>query len=564
MPPILIYEQNRPYVVEKFHNGHFDYIDVVQEVAQRDFFRYVVSTLLLERLAETYPWPRSKEEVPAWFYIAADMAMRLHGNHAFQGFPWVVSTGGMLAAFGPKLGTKQIDQETGQLRIECPGFNDKNDYPRQTPCDPDFLRKIAKDTPADALMAWFNGPVQQIFRRHRYFDKAGIFIADGSYIFVPDNENYEGSVKMLFDEHNHPVGKKQEQKMSPAQLKKCQWRRCYKMISLLHTDATGDFFLYAGLRIVPGNVHECPVLWEMVDEFVAVMGKGVIKDLILDRGFLDGEAIAKVKREYGMDVTIGVKRNMNVFEDAMGLVNLPEVQWERYTREPSDPPVPFTRHYADAPRPEHIEKREAARQRTLDEQRDAGERPPVKEPEEILMTRIKDLTTWSSCSVPLDLVVCRDSKDETLDEAWGILSTARDESKAVPAAKRYHLRIGIEERHRHLKCFWDLAEFTSTSFALVVNQIVFTALTYSLLQQQILRQGRKALNKASKSRMLEELVPTSDAVIVYTDNYYAVFDKLDYTDMVLAVPEAAREKLRELIRRKRSRSRVSAATDASP
>ena len=151
-----------------------------------------------------------------------------------------------------------------------------------------------------------------------------------------------------------------------------------------------------------------------------------------------------------------------------------------------------------------------------------------------------------------------------MDEAWGILSMARDESKAASAATRYHLRAGIEERHRHLKCFWDLAEFTSTSFALVVNQIAFTALTYSLLQQQILRQGRKALNKASKSRMLEELVPTSDAVIVYTDQYYAVFDKLDYTDMVLAVPESAREKLRELIRRKRSKSRVSAVTDSSP
>lgn len=564
MPPILVYEQNRPYVIEKFHNGHFDYIDVVQEVAQRDFFGYVASTLLLERLADTYPWPRSKQEVPAWFYIAADMAMRLHGNHAFQGFPWVVSTGGMLSAFGPKLGVKQIDKKTGQLRIECPGFNSKNVYPRQTPCDPDFLRKIAKSTPADSLMAWFNGPVQQIFRRHRYFDKAGIFIADGSYIFVPDNENYEGSVKMLFDEHNHPVGKKQEKKMSPEQLKKCQWRRCYKLISLLHTDEKGDFFLYAGVRIVPGSVHECPVLWEMVDEFVSVMGKGVMKDLILDRGFLDGEGIAKVKREYGIDVTIGVKRSMNVFEDAMGLVNLPEVPWEHYTREPSDPPVPFTRHYADAPRPAHIEKREAARQCKLDEQRAAGERPLVKEQEQIMLTRIKDLTSWSSCSVPLDLVVCRDSKDEAMDKAWGILSTARDESRGVPAAKRYHLRIGIEERHRHLKCFWDLAEFTSPCFALVVNQIVFTALTYTLLQQQILRQGRKALNKASKSRLLEELIPTSDAVIVYTDHYYAVFDKLDYTDMVLAVPESAREKLRELIKRKRSTSRVSTATDASP
>jgi len=564
MPPILVYEQNRPYVIEKFHNGHFDYIDVVQEVAQRDFFRYVASTLLLQRLAESYPWPRSKEEVPTWFYIAADMAMRLHGNHAFHGFPWVVSTGGMLAAFGPKLGTKNIDKKTGKLRIECEGFNAKNDYPRQTPCDPDFLRKIAKDTEADKLMGWFNGPVQKIFRRHRYFDKAGIFMGDGSYIFVPDNENYEGSVKMLFDEHNHPVGEKQAKKMSAAQLKKCQWRRCYKMISLLHTNENGDFFLYAGMRIVPGNAHECPVLWEMVDEFVSVMGKGVMKDLILDRGFLDGEAIAKVKTKYGIDVTIGVKRNMNVFEDALGLVNLPAVQWESYTRERSAPPVPFERHYSDAPRPEHIEKREAARQRTLDEQRAAGERPPVKEPEQIMMTRIKDLTTWSSCSVPLDLVVCRDSQDESLDEAWGILSTARDELHAVPAAKRYHLRIHIEERHRHLKCFWDLAEFTSPCFDLVVNQIVFTALTYSLLQQQILRQARKALNKASKSRMMEELAPVSDAVIVYTDHYYAVFDKLDYTDMVLDVPESARDKLRELIRRKRSKSRMAAATDASP
>jgi len=306
------------------------------------------------------------------------------------------------------------------------------------------------------------------------------------------------------------------------------------------------------------------VLWEMVDEFVEVMCKGVMKDLILDRGFLDGEAIAKVKTKYGINVTIGVKRNMNVFQDALGLVNLPEVQWESYTRERSEPPVPFTRHHTDAPRPEHIEKREAARQRKLDEQRAAGERPPVKEPEQLMITRIKDLTTWSSCSVPLDLVVCRNNQDESLDEAWGILSTARDESQAVPAAMRYHLRVLIEERHRHLKCFWDLADFTSPCFALVVNQIIFTALTYSLLQQQILRQGRKALNKASKSRMMEELVPLSDAVIVYTDNYYAVFDKLGYTDMVLAVPESARQKLRELIARKRSHTRLSAATDASP
>ncbi len=128
MPPILVYEQNKPYVIQQFHNGHFDYIDVVQETAQKDFFSYVASNLLLERLAASYPWPRSKEEVPAWFYIAADMAMRLHGNHAFNGFPWVVSTGGLLKAFGPELGTKHIDKD-GHLRINYKGFNNKNTIP---------------------------------------------------------------------------------------------------------------------------------------------------------------------------------------------------------------------------------------------------------------------------------------------------------------------------------------------------------------------------------------------------------------------------------------------------
>ena len=550
MPPILVYEKNKAYVVEQFHNGHFDYVEVVQEVAQRNFFRYVANRGVLEKLAGSYPWPRSKEEVPTWFYVAADMAMRLHGNHAFAGFPWVISTGGLLAAFGPELGTKEIDRKTGELRIECKGFNDKNSYPRQTPCDPDFLRKIAKDTPAEQLTAWFNGSVQQIFRQQRYIDKAGIFIGDGSYIFVPDNENYEGSVKMLFDEHNHPVSKKREKNMSAADLKKCQWRRCYKMVSLLHTNENGDFFLYAAVRVLPGNAHECPVLWEMVDEFVSLMGKGVIKDLILDRGFLDGEQIAKAKLQYGIDVTIGVRRNMNVLEDALGLVKLPEVQWQSYKREASEPPIPFKRHYTDVPRPEHIQKREAARQRTLAAKRAEGVLPPIKESEEIMMTRLRGLNTWSSCSVPLDLVLCRDRQDENLEDCWGILSTAQDE-QATPAVKRYHLRVLIEERHRHLKCFWDLAEFTSPNFALVVNQIIFTALTYTLLQQQILKQARKALNKATKKRLLEELVTAPTYITVFTDQYYGTFHNLEYTDMALSVPEEARQKLRILIKKKK-------------
>lgn len=555
MPPILVYEENKAYVVEQYHNGHFDYIETVQEVAQRNFFCYVATRGVLKKLAESYPWPRGKEEVPTWFYVAADMAMRLHGNHAFHGFPWVVSTGGLLAAFGPELGRKRVDPQTGGLRIECKGFNGKNTYPRQTPCDPDFLRKIAKDTPEEELMWWFNSEVQLIFRQHRYFDKAGIFLGDASYIFVPDNENYEGSVKMFFDEHNHPVSEERQKTMNAAELKKCRWRRCYKMVNLLHTNEKGEFFLYVGLRVLPGNAHECPVLWEMVEQFVSVMGRGVIKELILDRGFLDGEAIARAKTQYGIEITIGVKSNMNILEDAVGLAGLPETKWERYQREPTEPPVPYKRHYADVPRPEHIQKREAARQRTLAAKRAKNGEPPKKQPEELMVTRLQRLNSWSSCPVPLDLLLCRDRRDENLRHCWGILTTAENEPTNAPV-KRYQLRVLIEERHRHLKCFWDLAEFTSPDFALVVNQVIFTALTYSLLQQQILKQARKALNKSTKQRLFEELVPVSEHIRVYTDQYYGCFHNLEYTDMALSVSEDARLKLRVLIKKKKREMRL--------
>ena len=72
----------------------------------------------------------------------------------------------------------------------CPGFNHKNDYVRQTPCDQDFLRKFARDTKADRLHAWFNREVPRCLRSLRLFDQEGLFIGDGSYLFVPDNEHY--------------------------------------------------------------------------------------------------------------------------------------------------------------------------------------------------------------------------------------------------------------------------------------------------------------------------------------------------------------------------------------
>ena len=550
MPELILFEENRAYVIEQFHNGHFDYIEAVQEVAQRDFFRYVAGSGLLKELEATYPHPRKKLEVPGWFYLAADMAMRLHGNHAFHGFPWVVATGGLLAAFGPGLGTRRVDPATGELRIECPGFNRKNSASRRTPCDQDYLRKVAADTPPKDLLEWFNKDVQRIFRRHRFFAKSGLFIGDGSYLFVPDNENYDGSARMLFDEHNRPVSAEAHARMTPAEASRCRWRRCYKLVSLLHVPAEGDYFLYAGLAILPGNAHECPVFWRMVDDFVAAVGKGVIRHLILDRGFIDGAAIGRAKREHGIDTTIGVRSNMDIYRDAVGIAALPETAWRNHARPLAAVEPPIRRHPVDARHAEILQRREAARQATLARQR-AELNEPVPAPPQQWIARIPGTTSFDQCPVPLDVVLCTTGKNPNAEDSWAIMTTDPTGDAAAPV-DRYALRTAIEERHRHIKCFWNIADFPSTDFALVANQVVFTLMTYSLLQQQLLRKGRRALNKATKSRLLERLVPVAENIMVFTDNYYACFDTYDYTRMVMAVPESARARLAARLNQRQS------------
>jgi hypothetical protein len=47
------------------------------------------------------------------------------------------------------------------------------------------------------------------------------------------------------------------------------------------------------------------------------------------------------------------------------------------------------------------------------------------------------------------------------------------------------LIIGIEERHRQLKCFYDLSDFRSRSFNAIAAQVVLILLTYTLRQWQI-------------------------------------------------------------------------------
>jgi len=541
---LVVFEYDQAYVLECFRRGEFDFVDGVSEVAETEFFRYIGAKRILGKLAETYPSPREKEEVPLWMYVASNLSMRLHGVHSFHAYPYVIRCGGMLNAFGPEVARKTKHPETGDVTLSCNGFNDKNSYDRQTPCDQDYLRKLARATKPEQLHQWFNRDVMQVLKQHKAFDPEGIFLGDASYLFVPDNPNYEGSVRMLFDEHNHPVDSKE---LSAEKRAHCQWRRCYKMVSLVHTNRAGDYFLYAGLSVVAGNKHEGPILWGLVDGFVEAVGRGVMKRLILDRGFIDGRQIGRCKKEHGIDILIPLKKNMDVYEDVLGLVRAKRVMFEPYSPPPPKPPVDPKPTRV----PQEIRRREKKRQKTLLQRKDPA--PPLSADKALVRSEIaciSDFRTWSSCPVPLNVTVNREHYADGHTDTWMLIDT-QNSGKPAAARNDYRLRTGIEERHRQLKCFIDLTDFTSRKFSLICNQVVFVALAYSLMQLFLLRIKRSALNRHTQPRLRNQLMPTDSVIIVYYSNRFALFTPAEYTEILLTLSAEASKKILDKIRRLR-------------
>src|SRR6266849_5795419 len=297
---LVAFENDRKFVLEGLRHGQVDYVEHVSEAAEADLFRHLVSRDVLTRLAETYPTPRKKEEVPVWLYLASQISLKLH-DASYHAFPYVLRSGGLITALGPKVGRKAVHPDTAAVTFACA-------------------------TQPDRLHAWFNREVPRCPRSLKLFEAEGLFLGDASYIFVPDNENYEDSVKLLFDEHNHPVDSREVDLGD----KRYQWRRCYKVVSLIHVNRSLDLFLTVAARVVPGNRHECPILYELVDGFVQAVDRGWMKVLIVDRGLIDGPNIGRLKTAHQIDTIVPLKRNMNAYQDMLGLTRLKDFQWEPY------------------------------------------------------------------------------------------------------------------------------------------------------------------------------------------------------------------------------------------
>lgn len=479
---IIVYKQNKPFVRRALENGDIDYLDLTEWTFTDNFFAFLISIKFFEWNESSFPTPRKRENIPIWVLLFSMIQMKLHQTSAFLKLPGILRSGSILTRVGFNIGHKDG------------GFNYKNKKKRKSIIDQDSERKHFKDIKAEKLERWYNNDISHFIRRHRGFDKQGIFIIDGSFLVVPDNENYTHAYRMPLDEHDNIINLRM---LSEETRKGIKYKPCYKLITLLHLSNanTEPVHIYGGAHLGPGNESEKKAGEKLVDDFVNTIGKGVIKLLIVDRGFLDGKMITRFKTEHKIDTLIPIRSDMNILKDAIGLTRLPEHYWELY-----------------------------------DEERNK-EGEIIKRQE---VCGFSEMTSWEECKVPLYVALMKEWKKGEKEHIWGLISTKVFE-QPHKAFDLYKLRTSIEERHKQLKESWNITKFTSPDFNLDTTHVIFTLLTYTLLQLYLSRKNlRKLANKTIETLKQEEKFG-NNAVIVYAKNCFATFSVKEYTKILLAL-----------------------------
>jgi hypothetical protein len=246
-----------------------------------------------------------------------------------------------------------------------------------------------------------------------------------------------------------------------------------------------------------------------VDQFVSEIGKGVIKLLIMDREFIDGVMITRFKKNYGIDCLVPLKSNMHALLDALGISKIERVKWLVYN-----------------------------------EVKD--ETGKVVEVEEV--AGVGRVESWESCEVPLYVVLVRTRKAGGRSEIWALAST-KEFRDPKEARKLYTGRMQIEERIDQIKNCWWVGCFTTPNFNADVVHVFFVLLTYTLVQLYLKATHHEELGTKTIETLKQEERLGKDAVIVYAEKYFAVFDLDEYIDIILHLEAKPRERMRRWIKK---------------
>lgn len=496
-----VYAQDNQAVIDRLKHGEVDYADLSQWSFADEFMAFVLQLGFLEFADKTYPNPRKKNLVPVWFLIASQLVLRLHNERAYSHLKYFLNAGSILTKIGFNTSASGVV-----------GFNDLNKYERRTAIHHDAARKFFRDADPAEIRNWYNETFQGWMRARKVYDAKGLFVLDQSHLVVPDNPNYQDAVRMPVDEHGQRY--KDLETLTEEQKKALVYHPCYTISCLLHINTDGELFHFSGYGFGPGNEDELVQAEDLVPQFCK-RNPGTMKELIVDRGYIDGAWVGRIKKTYGADVLVPLKKSMSDFQDAFAIANRMN-QWV-----------------------------------TTELEKDAAGEVIKK----TVTTHVGEMDLWQGCPLKLNVYASKTETWSSEKNAWAYRDWALASTKPYPSEKaaieRYALRDHVEERFRQLKCFWNISKWPSPERSLLECQVCFILTTYSLLQLYLRRHDLQQLTRRAIQTLRQEESLGKDAMLVYAGEHFGVLRPDDYSLILLDLEPEPREKLKAAFEKQR-------------
>jgi hypothetical protein len=281
--------------------------------------------------------------------------------------------------------------------------------------------------------------------------------------------------------------------------------------------------LVVAAKVVPIQKHESQFTLTLVGQAVKNVGRGVLRVLLIDRGFLDGHDLWVLKHGLGIEFVVPAKSDMRVTADAQGLC----------------------RQEADGAlicKQERVGKRRVVKK---------GKREQVKWEGQVSVVGVAELRSYDQYgdeehlrhvnskgfkANALNAVVVTKWEGEEYEVGKEkVFLTSLPVTKPLEVLDLYDLRSLIENTaFRELKQGWCLKKYPKKTEAAIRGHVFLTLVTFTLANAFRTSLGQELAGRGVRRQRAEE---ESGKVIVFAGAHYAIFDIEEFVILLGVVPQ---------------------------
>jgi hypothetical protein len=259
--------------------------------------------------------------------------------------------------------------------------------------------------------------------------------------------------------------------------------------------------LIVAAQVAPINRHDTNFTLDLLHQAIGNVGQGVIKVLVLDRGFLDGETLWTLKHSYGVDFVIPSKDDMRVTA---------EVRAFRKQKKEDEDLVWAERSSAGDQLAGQVRLYGVKAVTAYDQYGDADHQ--------------KKLNRKDFQPNPLNVIVVYEWAGKTYrsgDEKVFLTSLPIDQPLTI--LDTYDLRSLIENcAFRELKQGWHLGKFPKKTQEAVRGHVFLTLVIFTLTNAYRTEIGQELAQAGIRRQRL--VWEEANKVLVVAGDYYAIFD----------------------------------------